>query len=49
MLPGRSRGSLVLYVGSPPNQPLHLTGAAILVLRGATVLQAAPAGELCRL
>jgi hypothetical protein len=33
---------------APPNQPLHLTGAAILVLRDATVLQAAPAGELCR-
>jgi hypothetical protein len=35
-------------VGSPPNQPLHLTGAAILVLRDTKVLQAAPAGELCR-
>jgi hypothetical protein len=36
-------------LGSPaPNQPLHLTGAAILVLRGITVLQAAPAGELNR-
>jgi hypothetical protein len=30
----------------PPNQALHLTGAAILVLRDTKVLQAAPAGEL---
>jgi hypothetical protein len=30
----------------PPNQALHLTGAAILVSRGMKVLQAAPAGEL---
>jgi hypothetical protein len=27
----------------PPNQALHLTGAAILVLRDTKVLQAAPA------
>jgi len=32
--------------GPPPNQTLHLTGAAILVLRDTKVLQAAPAGEL---
>jgi hypothetical protein len=31
-----------------PNQALHLTGAAIPVFRGITVLQAAPAGELGR-
>src|SRR5262249_47581424 len=31
-----------------PNKALHLTGAAILVSRGMKVLQAAPAGELCR-
>lgn len=31
-----------------PNQALHLTGAALLVSRGITVLQAAMAGELCR-
>jgi hypothetical protein len=33
---------------APVSKPLHLTGAAILVLRGITVLQAAPAGELFR-
>ncbi len=33
---------------APPNQALHLTGAAILVSRGIEVLQAAPAGELYR-
>src|SRR5437879_4247590 len=31
-----------------PNNPLHLTGAAILVSRGAKMFQAAPAGELGR-
>jgi hypothetical protein len=31
-----------------PNQALHLTGAAMLVSRDTTVLQAAPAGELGR-
>jgi len=32
----------------PPNQAVHLTGAAILVSRGIQVLQAAPAGEFGR-
>lgn len=32
----------------PPNQTLHLTGAAILVSCDITLLQAAPAGELWR-
>lgn len=32
----------------PPNQALHLTGAAILVSREMKELQAAPAGELDR-
>ena len=32
-----------LRVAPPANQPLHLTGAAILVSRGMKVLQAAPA------
>lgn len=31
-----------------PNQSLHLSGAANLVLRGMKVMQAAPAGELGR-
>jgi hypothetical protein len=31
---------------TPPNQTLHLTGAATLVLRGTAHLQAAPATEL---
>jgi hypothetical protein len=35
-------------VGQPPNQALHLTGAALLVSRGITFLQAALAGELGR-
>ena len=33
---------------SPPNQALHLTGAAVADSTGATALQAAPTGELCR-
>jgi hypothetical protein len=37
-----------LIVLQPPNQALHLTGAALLVLRGITMLQAAPACELYR-
>jgi hypothetical protein len=32
----------------PPNHALHLTGAAIMLSRGVTLLQAAPAGELGR-
>ena len=32
----------------PPNQALHLTGAALLVSRGNRPVQAAPAGELGR-
>jgi len=31
-----------------PNHALHLIGSAIMVLRGVTLLQAAPAGELGR-
>jgi hypothetical protein len=31
-----------------PNQALHLTGAAIPVSQGSTLLEAAPAGELGR-
>jgi 2-polyprenyl-6-methoxyphenol hydroxylase-like FAD-dependent oxidoreductase len=32
--------------GGPPNQPLHLTGAALPVSRGTQSAQVAPAGEL---
>jgi hypothetical protein len=32
-------------VHTPPNQAPHLTGAAIMVSRGITLLQVAPAGE----
>jgi len=32
----------------PPNQALHLTGAAIRVFWSSTLLEAAPAGELGR-
>ena len=36
------RGSACLYGASCPNQPLQLTPAAILVLRGSSVLQRPP-------
>ena len=43
LLSTRAAGSIAQAVSSPANQRLKLTGAAILVFRASTSLQAAPA------
>jgi hypothetical protein len=43
----RARTAYRLFASAaPPNQALHLIGAATLISRGILILQAAPAGEL---
>ncbi len=43
LLNAQAIGSMAAVVGSPANKTLKLTGVAILVSRGVTHLQAAPA------
>jgi hypothetical protein len=45
LLEAQAAGSMADVTGRLANQRLKLTGAAILVPRGVTALQAAPAGE----